>query len=141
MSGPAERSYAFNSTRQTSLADDLRIAETHWTRLRGLLGTSAAQFVQGQGLWIVPCRGVHTLGMGFPIDVIYLGADYTVVHLERSLVPWRFAPLRWNAKTVLEVPASTIQATGTALGDCIQISRVDALDASAKNDRRNDIDK
>src|SRR6266852_3743118 len=126
MAGPGERSSAFNVTRQTSLADDLRIAETHWTRLRGLLGTSAAQFVQGQGLWIVPCRGVHTLGMGFPIDVIYLSPDNTVVHLERNLPAWRFAPVRWNAKTVLEIPAATIQATGTAVGDCIQIRRADA---------------
>lgn len=128
MSGPAERSSAFNATRQTSLADDLSIAETHWTRLRGLLGTSAAQFAQGQGLWIVPCRGVHTLGMGFPIDVIYLSADNMVVHLERNLLPWRFAPVRWNAKTVLEVPVSTIQATGTVLGDSIQIRRANAED-------------
>ena len=81
MSGPAERSSAFNATRQTSLADDLRIADTHWTRLRGLLGASAAQFAQGQGLWIVPCRGVHTLGMSFAIDAIYLSAESTVVHL------------------------------------------------------------
>jgi uncharacterized membrane protein (UPF0127 family) len=123
MSGPADRSSAFNATRQTNLADDLRIADTHWTRLRGLLGASAAQFAQGQGLWIVPCRGVHTLGMSFPIDAIYLSADSKVVHLERNLLPWRFAPVRLNAKTVLEVPATTIEATGTALGDCIQIHR------------------
>ena len=123
MSGPGERSSAFNATRQTSLADDLRIAATHWTRLRGLLGTSAAQFVQGQGLWIVPCRGVHTLGMGFPIDVIYLSAENTVVHLEGNVLPWRFTPVRWDAKTVLEVPAATIEGTGTAVGDSIQIHR------------------
>ncbi len=125
MSGLGERASAFNATRQTTLADDLRIAETHWTRLRGLLGISAAQFVQGQGLWIVPCRGVHTLGMGFPIDVVYLSADNTVVHLEGNLPPWRFAPVRWDAKTVLEVPSATIQATGTALGDSIQIRRAE----------------
>ncbi len=118
-----ERSYAFNKTRQASLADDLRFADTHWTRLRGLVGTNAAQFAKGQGLWIVPCRGVHTLGMGFPIDVIYLNADNTVVHLESNLPPWRFAPVRWNAKTVLEIPVGTIRATSTTLGDCIEIHR------------------
>jgi len=118
-----ERSRAFNQTRQASLADDLRIADTYWTRLRGLIGSSAAQFGHGQGLWIVPCRGVHTLGMGFPIDVIYLDADNTVVHLENDLHPWRFAPVRWNAKTVLEVPPTTIRHTGTSLGDQIEIHR------------------
>ena len=118
-----KRSSAFNRTRQATLADDLRIADTHWTRLRGLVGVSAAQFAHGEGLWIVPCRGVHTLGMGFPIDVIYLSADNTVVHLETGLLPWRFAPVRWNARTVLEVPTNTIRSTGTSLGDSIEIHR------------------
>jgi len=68
-------------------------------------------------------RGVHTLGMSFPIDVIYLSEENTVVHLESTLAPWRFAPVRWNAKTVLEVPCTTIQSTGTALGDSIEILR------------------
>jgi uncharacterized membrane protein (UPF0127 family) len=123
MSVSGERSYAFNQTRQASLADDLRIANTHWTRLRGLVGVTSARFVRGQGLWIVPCRGVHTMFMSIPIDVIYLSADNTVVHLENSLRPWRFAPVRINARTVLEVPATTIRDTGTALGDCIQIHK------------------
>jgi uncharacterized protein len=121
MSVSGERSWAFNQTRQASLADDLRIADTHWTRLRGLVGTTSDQFVRGQGLWIVPCRGVHTMFMSIPIDVIYLSADNTVVHLENSLRPWRFASVRMNAKTVLEVPAATIQATGTTVGDVIEI--------------------
>jgi|SRR5882672_7165057 len=123
MSVSGERSYAFNQTRQASLADDLRIADTHWTRLRGLVGSTSTHFVRGQGLWIVPCRGVHTMFMSIPIDVIYLGGDNTVIHLEKSLRPWRFAPVRMNAKTVLEVPAATIEATGTALGDHIEIHR------------------
>ena len=123
MSVSGERSYAFNQTRQASLVDDLRIADTHWTRFRGLVGATSDQFVRGQGLWIVPCRGVHTMFMSIPIDVIYLNADNTVVHLEHNLRPWRFASVRMSAKTVLEVPAATIQATGTALGDCIEIHK------------------
>ena len=114
----------WNSTRKISLANDLRIADTHWTRLRGLVG--ARNFVQGQGLWIVPCHGVHTLGMNFPIDVLYLSAENTVVHLEERLQPWRCAPVRWNTKTVLEFPAETIAATGTEVGDCIEVMKGDS---------------
>jgi len=117
-------SRAWNATRKINLADDLRIADTHWTRLRGLVG--ARDFVQGRGLWIVPCHGVHTLGMGFPIDVLYLSAENIVVHLEERLRPWRFAPVRLSAKTVLEFPAGTIAATGTAVGDCIEVYRADS---------------
>ena len=119
------KGYAFNRSRQTFLVSDMRIANTHWTRLRGLMGIKPATFGFGQGLWIVPCHGVHTLGMGFPIDVLYLSAENIVVHLEERLRPWRFAPVRLAAKTVLEFPAGTIAATGTTLGDCIEIQRSD----------------
>ena len=68
----SSRGRALNRTRQTCLATALAVADTHWTRLRGLLGLSPNDFGNGRGLWIVPCRGVHTLGMGFAIDVVYL---------------------------------------------------------------------
>jgi uncharacterized membrane protein (UPF0127 family) len=115
--------YAFNCTRRSYLATDLLMADTHWTRLRGLLGTSMQEFHAGRGLWIVPCRGVHTLAMSFPIDVVYLDSKQTVVHLEEKLRPWRFAPVRLQAQTVLELPENTLRETGTALGDQIEISR------------------
>jgi uncharacterized protein len=112
---------AFNRTRQTPLAVELALAHTHWTRLRGLLGTARDDFRNGRGLWILPCRGVHTLAMGFPIDVVYLDTANTVVHLERELPPWRFAPVRLEAKSVLELPPRTIEQTGTGIGDKIEI--------------------
>jgi uncharacterized membrane protein (UPF0127 family) len=119
--GPRTQGYALNRTRQTYLATRLAVADGHWSRLRGLIGTTSGQFAEGKGLWIVPCRGVHTLGMRFPIDVLYLNPLRTVVHLERNLQPWRFAPIRLQAASVLELPGNTLQATGTSLGDEIEI--------------------
>jgi uncharacterized membrane protein (UPF0127 family) len=113
---------AFNRTRQSYLATALAVADTHWTRLRGLLGLSASDFRNGYGLWIVPCRGVHTLGMGFPIDVIYLDRAMNVVHIERDLQPWRFSPIRMHASSVLELPCRTASETRTEVGDRIEIS-------------------
>lgn len=113
---------AFNQTRQCYLATELAIAGTHWSRLRGLLGASADDFRNGRGLWIRPCRGVHTLAMRFPIDVVYLDRDSNVVHLEPNLRPWRFAPLRLQAVSVLELPVHTLSQTETALGDRIRIN-------------------
>jgi uncharacterized protein len=112
---------AFNQTRQRYLSTELALAHTHWSRLRGLLGVSPDDFRNGRGLWIRPCRGVHTLAMTFPIDVIYLDRDGTVVHLERNLQPWRFAPIRLQATSVLELPINSITETETALGDRIEI--------------------
>jgi uncharacterized membrane protein (UPF0127 family) len=116
------QSQAFNQTRQAYLATALALADTHWTRLRGLLGASESDFRNGRGLWIVPCRGVHTLAMSFPIDVVYLDREQMVVHIEQNLQPWRFAPVRLQAASVLELPCQTIAQTRTALGDKIEFN-------------------
>lgn len=115
------RAQAINQTRNTSLAREVAIADTHWSRLRGLIGVSADDFRNGTGLWIRPCRGVHTLAMRFPIDVLYLDSAGTVVHVEHNLQPWRFSPVRMQAASVLELPSHTVARTETALGDRIEI--------------------
>jgi uncharacterized protein len=116
------QSQAFNQTRRVYLATRLAVADTHWTRFRGLLGTSRSDFRNGYGIWIRPCRGVHTLAMRFPIDVVYLDGEGTVVHIEHDLRPWRFAAIRMQAASVLELPCQTVIGTGTALGDKIEIT-------------------
>jgi uncharacterized protein len=113
---------AFNRTRQAYLATTLAVADTHWTRLRGLLGLAADDFGNGSGLWIIPCHGVHTLGMGFPIDVIYLDRAMTVSDVQPGVRPWRFARVRRQAASVLELPCHIAAATKTAIGDRIEIT-------------------
>lgn len=114
--------YAFNHTRRSFLATHLRFATTHWTRFSGLMCVSAQTFTSGQGLWISPSRGVHTLAMRFPIDVLYLDRAKMVVHMEQNLQPWRVAPIKMQAASVLELPAQTVHISGTALGDQIVIA-------------------
>lgn len=120
MPAPA-RGQAYNATRQQYLATELRVADTHASRFVGLLSTSAHEFGAGKGLWIVPCHGVHTLGMRFPIDVIYLDSNSTVIHVQEAMQPWRIAPVRMSAASVLELPASTVAHTATQLGDTVEI--------------------
>jgi len=123
-SGPAfsGQGQAFNRTREAYLATALAVADTHWTRLRGLLGLAADDFRNGSGLWIVPCHGVHTLGMGFPIDVVYLDRAMTVIDVQPEVRPWRFAPVRRQAASVLELPCHITAETKTAIGDRIEIT-------------------
>ena len=113
--------YALNRTRNAYLATELRIAASHWSRLRGLIGMAPASFRAKQGLWIVPSHGVHTLGMRFAIDAIYLDRNKRVIHLEHDLKPWRVAPVRARAASVLELPENTLKETGTAIGDQLEI--------------------
>src|SRR5579862_9907586 len=116
------RGQAFNQTRGAHLATTLAVADTHWTRLRGLLSLASHDFRKGDGLWIVPCHDVHTLGMGFAIDVVYLDQALTVMHTEAQLPPWRIAPVRRDSLSVLELPCSTITQTQTAIGDKVVIT-------------------
>src|SRR5437667_8844676 len=113
---------AFNRTREIYLATALAVADGHWTRLRGLLGLSADDFRNGSGLWIVPCHGVHTLGMGFPIDVLYLDDGLKVVGIQPDVRPWRFTPVLRSAESVRELPCGTAAETKTAVGDTIEIT-------------------
>jgi uncharacterized membrane protein (UPF0127 family) len=120
LSAEAKKGYAFNQTRQTFLASDLRIAASHLSRLLGLMFSSPDNFRSGKGLWIVPSHGVHTMFMRFPIDIIYLDAHGLVIHCEENVKPWRMAPIVMYAESVIELPAHTIWNTGTAIGDKIE---------------------
>jgi uncharacterized protein len=130
MSLPAATGYAFNRTRNAYLATHLSIAETHWSRLRGLMGKQAASFPAGDGLWIIPSRGVHTIAMKFPIDVLYLDTNKLVVHVEQNLKPWRVARVSLRAASVLELPKDTLKSSGTTIGDEIEIALGQAGEAS-----------
>jgi uncharacterized membrane protein (UPF0127 family) len=129
LSGPT--AHAFNRTRGAYLATNLVIAETHWTRFRGLMATDVSAFPAGSGLWLNPSHGVHTFAMRFPIDVVYLDRDRIVVHLEESLKPWRVAAVKANATSVLELPPGVIRETETAVGDQIDILLEHPIDVEA----------
>jgi uncharacterized protein len=115
------RGYVFNRTRQAFLANDLKRANTHFSRLRGLMFTSPEHFSFGQALWIVPSHGVHTFFMRYPIDVLYLDAENRIQHMEENIKPWRVAPVRLETVTVLELPAHNAFNTGTQIGDQLEI--------------------
>ena len=111
-SGP--KTYAFNRTRQAYLATDLSVAETHWSRFCGLMLKDASNFQKGQGLWIVPSRGVHTFAMRFSIDVVYLDKAKRVVHLEPGLNPggWLRSSCKqrrcWSCRVIRWVPVAPL---------------------------------
>ena len=64
---------AFNVTRQSFISLGVAVADSPFARLRGLLGK--ARLRSDEAMWVVPSHGVHTIGLRFPIDVIYLDAQ------------------------------------------------------------------
>ncbi|MBE0606370.1 MAG: DUF192 domain-containing protein [Deltaproteobacteria bacterium] len=107
-----------NRTREILLGDKVRTASTLLSRFLGLLGTTA--IADGGGLWIVPCRGVHTLGMRYPIDVAFLDARGVVVGILEGLPPNRFGRVFRGARGALELRSGILAATGTVPGDRLE---------------------
>ena len=112
-----------NRTRETLLAADACVAATFLSRLVGLLGQRPTWAHASRGLWIIPSHGVHTLGMRFAIDVIFLDRKRIVIHVEENLRPWRVSRVIANARSVLELPVSTIAQSHTRIGDQIEVVR------------------
>lgn len=104
------------------LGDRVTVARTPHARLRGLLGRAALG--PGEGLLLHPCNGVHTWGMRFSIDVLFLDAEGLVIRVEPSLPPGRMIPWVRRARQALELPAGAAQAAGLAAGARLRIEGV-----------------
>jgi uncharacterized membrane protein (UPF0127 family) len=105
----------FNQTRQVILIQQARVADTFLLRLRGLLGS--APLKKQEGLILVGEKSIHTLFMGFPIDVLYVAKDFTVIRADEAMVPYRLGPFISKSAYILEMPIGTIAATQTIVGD------------------------
>ena len=106
-----------NPSRNAILADRALIADSSKTRKTGLLKHDKLE--PGEGLWIAPCEGVHTVGMKFPIDVLFLDKKRKVVKIRAAMPRWRMAASLF-AHSVLELPSGTAAATKTTRGDQLE---------------------
>ena len=104
------------------LAERADIADTSSKRRTGLL--KHTKLDPGEGLWIAPTEGVHTFGMKFPIDVVFLNKKKKILKIRPNMVRSRIA-LSLRAHSVLELPAGTLDATGTVAGDQLQFEKYD----------------
>lgn len=94
-------------------------------RMQGWMGRKSV--APDEGLLIVPCASIHTVGMAFDIDIAFLDGQDRVAKLLPSVKPgrWAWAPLRlwlqpWAAQT-LEMPAGSIASLGLKVGQQLQI--------------------
>lgn len=125
-SGAARQAFLVrNRTRGTVIAGTVRLADTARTRRVGLLKHASLQ--QSEGLWIYPTQAIHTLGMRFPIDVLFLDRKQRVKRVYHRLVPWRLTRFVFGARSVVELAPGAIRSSGTEVGDELQfIARVDS---------------
>ena len=90
------------------------VADTSAKRRTGLL--KHERLGPGEGLWISPCESVHTFFMKFPIDLVYLDKKRKVRKVRSAVPAWRLSACL-SAHSILELPAGTIERTGTRPGD------------------------
>ena len=110
---------AINKRTGKVLATNVKVADTIFTRMKGLLGKK--ELPPGEALWIKPCFSVHTFFMQFPIDVLFLNKKNEVIAAVTDLTPNRLTRLYPQAFSVLELPIGTINAYDIKLGNQIEI--------------------
>ena len=117
---------ATNETRGQSLASDVEVAGSVWGRFKGLM--LRRSLGRGRALWLPGDNGIHMFFMRFAIDAVFLGKPEStaggggrrVVATRQRLRPWiGLVPFVGAANGVLELPAGTIEETGTEVGDLV----------------------
>ena len=83
---------------------DVRVARTPLARLRGLAGLRVLP--PGAGLLLPRSRSIHTFGMRFALDLVWLDAAGEIVRVDRAVPPRRVRACR-RARAVVELPAAT----------------------------------
>jgi uncharacterized membrane protein (UPF0127 family) len=101
------------------IAHEVRIAYSLGARLRAL--SRERSLPTRAGLLLTPARGVHTLGMRFAVDVVFLTAQMRVIGLVPCVQPWRVLLAPRGTGRVLELAAGQIAATGLKPGAFIVV--------------------
>jgi uncharacterized protein len=117
----------FNVTRQVQLASNVEVAASGGKRSKGLLGRKG--LAQGEALWIVPCEAVHTFGMQFSLDLVYLDRSHRIRKIRRNVLPWRLSACL-AAHSVVELAAGSIRETDAQPGDQVEFIEVPTAEAS-----------
>jgi uncharacterized protein len=100
------------------LAGQVREANTFWARFKGLMFTPSLP--AGSSLHIRPCKSVHTFFMKYPIDVLYLDADRTIVGIDAELGPGKLGGSYQDAVSVVELPAGQASRMRIRTGQALE---------------------
>lgn len=121
-----KRTYCvYNQTRECFLSLGVLPADTIFSRLKGLIGKIRLRV--DEGLWVLPSCGIHTFGVLFPLDLIYLDAKLKVVDVIEHFPNFRISPLKPQASSVLELPIHTIYTSQTQPGDQLVICTIEEM--------------
>lgn len=119
--------YSLKNERGDVICKRCVVADTIWSRLRGLLGRE--ELASDEALLLTPESSVHTFFMRFPIDLVFLEADLTVLAVRENVQAWRTVGHR-GARSVLELQAGTSRRLGLRPGDRLTLDDFSEDEAS-----------
>lgn len=111
-----------NMSNGNIIADQAAYADTFISRLRGLMFRN--NFNKGEALVIIPCNSIHTFWMKFPIDVVFLSKENTVIYIIENFQPNKISPLFRKAHSVVELPIGTIKECSIKQGDVFAFDKI-----------------
>lgn len=111
------------------LVASVELAHGLLQRIRGLLGRR--RLPAGRAMHLRPCPAIHTVGMQFSLDVVFLDGDMRVVRIVRDVAPFRMVGGGRTARSALEMQAGWFPAGALGEGDVVALA-VDTRAASAE---------
>lgn len=97
---------------------EISVADTFFSRLRGLLGTTSLP--AHKGLLLRDCNSIHMLGMLYALDIVYLDKRGFIIKIIENLKPWQMS-FCWLAQDTLEVKSGTVSRLGWRIGDQLKL--------------------
>ena len=94
------------------------IADSWLRRLTGLLFVPKDSF---DAIWLSPCRSIHTIGMRYAIDILFLDQRNKVVGLKENLQPLRVCNGPSGTQSTIELPAGGIKQYQVSLGTDVSV--------------------
>lgn len=88
-----------------------------FSKLFGLI--TRKKLKDNQGFLIKNCNSIHTVGMRYRIDAVFLDRNNRVLKIYYNIKPFRVTPFIKDAFFVLETRAGTIKRTSLKAADSI----------------------
>ncbi|MGA2671602.1 MAG: PilZ domain-containing protein [Terracidiphilus sp.] len=122
----------YNQTRESFLSLGVAVSDTRSADVKEMIEKLALRF--DEGLWLVPSRGIPTVGLHSPLDLVYLDEEYRVIGMIESFPAFHIAPLSRPAASVLALPAHTIYTSQTQTDDHLVICLAEDMEARLREE-------